>query len=207
MNRFKRPFVARLVVILALWMPMSALWAAGPAAATSGVGPGIQAPEAAGIVLNGPANSKVSTMVGKVLVVEFWASWCGPCIESMPRLDALRNEVQAAGYKDQFEVLAVGLDKNVADAKRFLGIHPVSYPVVVDTLGIASLSYGVWRLPATFLVEPSGQVNQIYHGYGETFGPDLRARVFAMLRSRPRTNSGAKVAANSSQASESAGNP
>jgi thiol-disulfide isomerase/thioredoxin len=197
MNRLNRQLLIGLITLL----PLVAV--AAPAAVMAGVGPGIQAPEAAGIVLNGPANSKVSTLRGRVLIVEFWASWCGPCIESMPRLDALRKEVQAAGYTEQFEILAVGLDKNVADARRFLGIHPVSYPVVVDTLGIASLGYGVWRLPATFLIEPSGQVNQIYHGYGETFGPDLRARVFAMLRSQPK----AKLVAKSSQASGSAGNP
>ncbi len=201
MNRLQRQLLAGLMAVLP-WTAM-ADGQIGPTGKAGGVGPGIIAPEAAGIVLNGPANSKVSTLRGRVLVVEFWASWCGPCIESMPRLDALRKEVQAAGYTDQFEILAVGLDKNVADAKRFLGIHPVSYPVVVDTLGIASLGYGVWRLPATFLVEPSGQVNQIYHGYGDTFGPDLRARVFAMLRGMPKS----KVAIKSAQASESAGNP
>lgn len=201
MNRLKRVLAAGLMACL----PLAAV--ATTAGQAGGVGPGIIAPEAAGIVINGPPNSKVSTLRGKVLVIEFWASWCGPCIESMPRLDALRKEVQAAGYADQFEVLAVGLDKNLADAKRFLGVRPVSYPVVVDTLGIASLSYGVWRLPATFLVEPSGQVNQIYHGYGETFGPDIRMRVFAMLRGMPKHKASLDGAVSTAQASESAGNP
>lgn len=201
MNLTKPLLAAALIALL------SPPLAAAPVAQAGAVGPGILAPEAAGIVINGPPNSKVSTLLGRVLVIEFWASWCGPCIESMPRLDALRKEVQAAGYADQFEVLAVGLDKNLADAKRFLGVRPVSYPVVVDTLGIASLSYGVWRLPATFLIEPSGQVNQIYHGYGETFGPDIRMRVFAMLRGMPKNQAAPKGAGGAVQASEKAGNP
>lgn len=162
------------------------------------VGPGVVAPEAAGIVINGPADSRVSTLKGRVLIVEFWASWCGPCIESMPRLEALRKEVQAGGMGDRFEVLAVGLDQRLDDARRFLQVRPVSYPVVVDTVGIASRSYGVWRLPATFLVDPQGHVSQIYHGYGPGFAEDLRARVFALLRAPP------PIAA---QISESAGFP
>ncbi len=174
------------------------LFAALSTAARAGeIGPGIRAPEAAGVVINGPPNAKVSTLRGRVLVVEFWASWCGPCIESMPRLDALRREVQAQGLGDRFEILAVGLDKRLEDARRFLQARPVSYPVVVDTVGIASRNYGVWRLPATFLVDANGHINQIYHGYGPTFGDDLRMRVFALLRA-PEANA---------QASESTGNP
>lgn len=156
--------------------------AAAPVAAES-IGPGVDAPEAAGIVINGPESSRVSALKGRVLVVEFWASWCGPCIESMPRLEALRHEVRKAGFGQDFEVLGVGLDKRVEDARRFLSVRPVSYPVVVDTIGIASTNYGVWRLPATFLVDRDGEIKQIYHGYGPGFGDDLRQRVFGLLRS------------------------
>jgi len=150
------------------------------------VDPGIVAPEAAGIVLNGPDDlARVSALKGRVLVVEFWASWCGPCVESMPRLNQLRTELHGAGYADRFEVLAVGLDSTVERAKRFLDLHPVTFPVVVDTIGIASRNYGVWRLPATFLVAPDGHINQIYHGYGPEFSNDLRTRVMALLRAGP----------------------
>lgn len=172
--------------------------AAGTAAAEA-IGPGVHAPEAAGIVINGPENSRVSTLKGRVVVVEFWASWCGPCIESMPRLEALRQDVLKSGFGSDFEVLGVGLDKRVEDARRFLSVRPVSYPVVVDTIGIASMSYGVWRLPATFLIDRSGEIKQIYHGYGPGFGDDLRQRVFGLLR--------APAAVRVSQAQVPAGNP
>ncbi|MES0874078.1 TlpA family protein disulfide reductase [Sinimarinibacterium thermocellulolyticum] len=146
------------------------------------IGAGVEAPEASGILISGSAPASVMALRGRVLVVEFWASWCGPCIEALPRLDALRREMHAAGYGDRFEVLAVGLDKRVEDARRFLGSRPVGYPVVVDTIGIASRSYGVWRMPATFLVDVDGTIKQIYHGYGPTFGADLRQRVIDLLR-------------------------
>ncbi|MEQ1439551.1 TlpA disulfide reductase family protein [Fontimonas sp. SYSU GA230001] len=169
------PGAALLAAVLASWT--------APAAADS-IGPGVRAPEAAGIVINGPEGTRVSTLLGRVLVVEFWASWCGPCIESIPRLQALRHEVHKSGFGADFEILGVGLDKRVEDARRFLSVRPVSYPVVVDTLGIASANYGVWRLPATFLVDRSGEIRQIYHGYGPGFGEDLRQRVFELLRDR-----------------------
>jgi thiol-disulfide isomerase/thioredoxin len=165
-------------MVVAAWLAT----AVAPAAAES-IGPGVDAPEAAGIVINGPENSRVSALKGRVLVVEFWASWCGPCIESMPRLDALRRDVLKSGFGMDFEILGVGLDKRVEDARRFLNVRPVSYPVVVDTIGIASTNYGVWRLPATFLVDRDGEIVQIYHGYGPGFGDDLRQRVFDLLRS------------------------
>jgi thiol-disulfide isomerase/thioredoxin len=149
---------------------------------TESLGAGVAAPEAAGVLISGKGPASVSALRGRVLVVEFWASWCGPCVEAMPRLDALRKEMHAAGHEERFEVLAVGLDQRLEDARRFLSVRPVSYPVVVDPVGIASRKYGVWRMPATFLVDTDGTIRQIYHGYGPTFAADLRRRVLALLR-------------------------
>lgn len=149
---------------------------------TQSIHAGVQAPEAAGVLISGQAPASVSALRGRVLIVEFWASWCGPCVQSMPRLDALRGELRQAGYGERFEVLGVGLDDTLDAARRFIKVHPVTFPVVVDTLGIASRQYGVWRLPATFLIDRDGTIEQIYHGYGEGFGDDLRQRALSLLQ-------------------------
>lgn len=167
------------------------------AGAGSAAEPGDLAPEASGVVVNGPERMRLSALPGRVRVVEFWASWCGPCAQAMPRLDRLHREVRAAGFGDRFEVLAVGLDRRVDDVRRFLRAWPVGFPVVVDAIGFAARDYGVQRLPATYLVDREGRIRQIYQGYSTHFSEDLRQRVFGLLQ-KP-------VAA--VQASEHTGNP
>lgn len=150
------------------------------------VDPGEIAPEASGVRIQGPENLRLSALRGKVVIVDFWATWCAPCLESMPDLDALYRELKAS-HGDDFEILAVGLDGDLDKAKRFLQVHPVTYPVVVDTVGIALKNFGVWRLPATFLLDRDGRIQQIYYGYGDEFDEDLRQRTLVLLRSAAQT--------------------
>src|SRR3546814_20258321 len=91
----------------------------------------------------------------------------------MPQIDAIRSRVIKQGYGDHFEVLSVSIDDDVDQARRFLKLHPVSYPVLVDPIGIATRNFALWRPPATFLVKPNGEIDQLYYGFGDTSSGDI----------------------------------
>ena len=79
----------------------------------------------------GPENIQLADLRGKVVYVDFWASWCGPCRVSFPLLEKIRTELGPRG----FEVLAVNVDEFEEDARKFLLELPVSYPVAYDPQG------------------------------------------------------------------------
>lgn len=146
-----------------------------------GIGPGDPAPDIAGPSLHGPA-IRLSDLRGRVVLVDFWASFCGPCIQAMPELDGIRSELHRLGWQDQFEILGVGVDDEIEKAEAFLKRVPVTYPVLSDMLGIASRRYGVWRLPASYLIDVDGRAFRVYHGFGDTFAADILKNAALLLQ-------------------------
>lgn len=154
--------------------------AQAPGRVPAGVAPGDLVPEIAGPMLAGPP-LRLSELRGKVVLVDFWASYCGPCVIAMPEIDRLRDELHALGYADHFEVLGVTVDRDTAKAEAFLKRTPVRYPIISDLLNVASQRFGVWRLPATYLLDAEGRAFRIYHGFGDTFVADIRDNALFLL--------------------------
>lgn len=100
---------------------------------------------------------------GKTVYVDFWASWCAPCLRSMPLINALYGK-----YKDQgFEVVAINVDDPIEDGQDFLLDTPLDYLIAADTDNTVLEQYGVIGMPTSFLIDPDGQVRLVHMGFKE----------------------------------------
>ena len=95
------------------------------------------------------------------VLVDFWASWCGPCRQSLPALNQLQNELD----RSQFEVLAINLDMYAEEGRRFLEAYPVDYTVLKDVEGQTSRAYDIMGLPSSVLISPDGTVVSHFQGF------------------------------------------
>ncbi len=98
---------------------------------------------------------------GKLVYLDFWASWCPPCRVSMPELESLHQEFPA----DRFTILAVNLDEDRNKALKFLERVPVSYQILIDTDGEIPSRYQLPGMPTGYLLDPSGVVLHVHKGY------------------------------------------
>ena len=117
---------------------------------------------------------------GKVVYLDFWASWCGPCRQSLPLLNELRSELKRKG----FEVLAVNLDEDTEDAKTFLKQFPVVYPVLLDPKGKVPQKYELPGMPTSFLLDKQGRVQKIHVGFKPKDMKGIRSEVISYLRKK-----------------------
>ena len=117
---------------------------------------------------------------GKLLVLNFWASWCPPCVEETPSLDAFARQMAPEGVV----VLAVSVDKNESAYKRFLERFKPAYEVSRDPEADISTSYGTFVFPESYVIDRSGKVVQKIIGEpekGDWTDPELLARIRRLL--------------------------
>jgi thiol-disulfide isomerase/thioredoxin len=143
------------------------LSAAGIAAVASlatpamAISEGQMAPE---ISLPGKSGTvQLSALRGKLVYVDFWASWCGPCKESFPWLNEMQSKYGAAGL----QVIGVNVDANRADAEKFLGDVPAKFTIAYDSKGETPNAFGVKGMPSSYLVAPDGKVVLVHAGFNE----------------------------------------
>lgn len=106
---------------------------------------------------------------GKLVYVDFWASWCGPCRQSFPWM----NEMQARYGARGLQVVGVNVDANSADAARFLAETPARFPVAFDAAGTTPRAYGIKGMPSSVLVGPDGKVLFVHAGFKESDRAEL----------------------------------
>lgn len=121
----------------------------------------------------------LSDFRGKVVYVDFWASWCAPCLVSIPLLNELRDRYVGAGQP--FEVLAVNVDSDPEDGIDFLLDEPVNYVVVSDPSGTTPALYKVPGMPTAYLVDAKGQVRLVHTGFKRSDIEIIEAEVVKLL--------------------------
>ncbi|MCG8613621.1 MAG: TlpA family protein disulfide reductase [Pseudomonadales bacterium] len=140
-----------------------------------------QAPEFSLPELNSEKQIKLSDYRGQVVLVDFWASWCGPCRASFPGYNALRNRLQRELGPDQFEILAINVDVTEAEANTFLAKQPVDFKVLRESTGKSSRDYNLVGMPTSFLIDPDGQIIIAHQGYSPAYLELLETEIKRLL--------------------------
>jgi len=118
---------------------------------------------------------------GKVVYVDFWASWCSPCAQSFPFLNTLHRELRDRGL----QVLGINLDEKPENAKRFLEKHPANFTVAFDAEGRCPQDFGVTAMPSSYLVDRQGNIRHVHLGYRRGESEKLRDLVEQLLAESP----------------------
>ena len=114
---------------------------------------------------------------GRVVYVDFWASWCGPCRRSFPWMNAMQQKYGARG----FTVVGINVDKKRSDAEKFLAQTPAGFTVVYDDAGATPSAYGVKGMPSSYLIDARGNVTYVERGFVDEHKADLEQRIAALL--------------------------
>ncbi|MEO8656914.1 MAG: TlpA disulfide reductase family protein, partial [Bryobacteraceae bacterium] len=114
---------------------------------------------------------------GKVLVLNFWATWCPPCIEEMPSLNAFSKQMAGTGVV----VLGVSVDQNEQQYKAFLKRNNLSFETGRDAEANTPAEYGTYKYPETYVIDASGKVRQKHIGAVDWSDPAVVASIKGLL--------------------------
>jgi len=115
---------------------------------------------------------------GKVVLVNFWATWCEPCRAEMPSMDRLRSSLKGK----PFEVLAVNLAEPLSRIEKFVDAMPLGFPLLRDRDGGAGRAWKAKLLPASFLIDRDGKIRYVAYGEIDWTSEAVRARVAELLQ-------------------------
>ena len=123
-------------------------------------------------------NLRLSEYRGDVVMVNFWATWCGPCRQEMPILDELYSRYQRVG----FSLLGVNIDDNSSKAMNMVNELGVTFPVLFDSRKEVSELYDVDAMPVTLLIDREGTVRYVHQGYKPGYEDKYLEQIRSLLR-------------------------
>ncbi len=141
------------------WLRVSALAAtvavSSLVGASASIAPSFALPSRAGETVT------LDKLKGQVVMINFWASWCGPCRTEMPLLEQMYKRYSPLG----FTLLGVNVEADTKDAEKWLAATPVSFPVLFDKESKVSKLYEVNAMPSTVFIDRKGNVRYLHRGY------------------------------------------
>ena len=129
--------------------------------------------------LDGGSSVSLAAFRGKVVYLDFWASWCGPCLTSLPLIDGLREKFSG----EDFQVVAVNVDRDPDRARRFLKRLALGYPSAMDPEGRLPERFEVQTMPTSFLIDRRGVIRHVQNGFRRGDVEPLRARIAELVAS------------------------
>jgi thiol-disulfide isomerase/thioredoxin len=119
----------------------------------------------------------LDSLAGRVVLVNFWATWCEPCEREMPAMERLYRALP----HDEFELLAVAIDEDVDDVDEFLSRYELSFPILLDLDQTVYAEYQTMGVPESLLVDRQGRIVERYVGPREWDAPEYVARIQALV--------------------------
>jgi len=126
----------------------------------------------------GGKNIKLSELTGNVVLLNFWASWCGPCRQEMPLLNAIHKKYEPLG----FTVLGVNVEEQVSNARLFIDERPVDFPILLDSNNKVSKLFNVIAMPTTVVIDRDGNMRFLHQGYQSGDEAEYRKMVKKLVR-------------------------
>ena len=123
--------------------------------------------------------TEIQPTKGQYIYIDYWASWCGPCRQSFPWMNALQAKLGPKGLK----VVAVNVDAKRADADKFLTHTPAQFTVAYDPQGDSAKKLAIKTMPTSMLVNPDGKILFVHSGFRAEEMEPLEAKIVAAMLS------------------------
>jgi peroxiredoxin len=120
----------------------------------------------------------LADLKGQVVMINFWASWCGPCRQEMPLLDQMHKKYESLGFK----LLGVNVESDTKDAELMLAKVPVTFPILFDRENKVSQMYSVNAMPSTVFIDRKGNVRYLHRGYKAGDESEYLNQIRALLK-------------------------